>query len=458
MKKLLYNVAFLTLLPLLSWSVSPDGKEEGLKGKIRTHFTSNLEGNGELYTKNSKFNLKNLDLYTSMVWEQWVEANNNYNEQKLIDITELWSSKPSHWDIPNHLEEGVTMPYYFGCKGEDMNTKAVKPTDGYPLFIYLHGSGPKDREWLTGHKLGVMFKDSPSVYFIPQIPSEKQYRWWNKSKQYAIEKLLRLIHLNTDMNSNRIYLFGISEGGYGSQRLASFYADYLAGAGPMAGGEPLRNAPVDNCRNIAFSMLTGANDLMFGRNVLTQITADTFNEFQKDDPEGYNHRIEVIPGRGHQIDYRPTTVWLKDFKRNPYPKRVVWENFEMDGIYRKGFHNLAVLERSNIDNATRTRYIMDIKENHISLSVDLVSYSVIERNRWNVETKYEKSYTPAQSGKVLIYLNNHLVDLSKVITVTVNGKQVFKGRITPNIKHLINSCTTFFDSERLYPAAIEVKL
>lgn len=105
---------------------------------------------------------------------------------------------------------------------------------GYPLFIYLHGSGPKQQEWQTGLALAQSFKDAPSAYFIPQIPNEGQwYRWWQKSKQYAWRALLRNALLSDSINSNQLYVFGISEGGYGSQRLASYYADYWAAAGPM---------------------------------------------------------------------------------------------------------------------------------------------------------------------------------------------------------------------------------
>ena len=99
---------------------------------------------------------------------------------------------------------------------------------------------------MSGH-----FQDGPSIYFIPQIPNEGQlYRWWQRSKLHAWEKLLRLALLSDEVDPLRIYFFGISEGGYGSQRLASYYVDYLAGAGPMAGGEPLINAPVENCQHI----------------------------------------------------------------------------------------------------------------------------------------------------------------------------------------------------------------
>ena len=128
----------------------------------------------------------------------------------------------------------------------------------------MHGSGSKVQEWATGLALGKRFADAPSVYFIPQIPNEGQwYRWWQKGKQFVWDKLLRQTLLRNDINANRLYVFGISEGGYGSQRLASFYADYWAAAGPMAGGEPLKNAPAENLANTAFSLRTGAKDKGF---------------------------------------------------------------------------------------------------------------------------------------------------------------------------------------------------
>ena len=59
------------------------------------------------------------------------------------------------------------------------------------------------------------------------------YRWWQVAKQFAWEKLIRQALVEGNVDANRLYVFGISEGGYGSQRLASFYADYWAAAGPM---------------------------------------------------------------------------------------------------------------------------------------------------------------------------------------------------------------------------------
>jgi len=438
----------------ISFDQQTDKIQHDISKDIYSFFTQYLSDQTRTFDKNISIKLSETKQYCDIVWQAWKEANNNFSEEKLISLDLLSSTNTGNWNLSESLEPNAVMPYYWGAKGNS------KPENGYPMYLYLHGSGSKEREWKTGLKICRNFNDAPSVYFIPQIPNEGgYYRWWQKSKQYAWEKLLRLALLSGNIDANRIYFFGISEGGYGSQRLASFYADYLAGAGPMAGGEPLKNAPAENCRNIAFSLRTGAKDTGFYRNTLSTYVKENFDSLQNIHPGYFMHNIELIPEMGHSIDYPPTTLWLKEYVRNPYPKHISWENFEMDGLYRKGFYNLAVIERSNSDTGSRTYYEMDITGNNISLKINEVVYETIEKDpKWGIEMKFTKKYTPATKGKVIIYLSNELVDLSKKLTVVVNGKKVFKGKVKPDIKNMINSCATFYDPERIYPAAIEIEL
>lgn len=461
----LNHLAKTTILSVaaMSWIACEAGEGQGNGGKvpdekkqqkIAAYFSDYLNGKKALYDTKGALTPAEVGEARTAVWEAWKKANAAYDEEKLIELAPLAEKKSGTWNLPADLEPNAVMPYYWGSKGE------AKPEGGYPLYIYTHGSGAKAIEWANGFKLCSMFDDAPSVYFIPQIPNEGEYyRWWQRAKQYAYEKLLRQAFVSGDINPDHVYVFGISEGGYGSQRLASFYADYLAAAGPMAGGEPLKNAPVENCRNIAFSLRTGALDDGFYRNKLTTYTNEEFNRLEKENPGSFIHHIELIPGMGHAIDYRPTTPWMKQYARNPYPKTVSWENFEMDGRYRDGFYNLYVLERSNDNTDSRTYYEMRIDGNHIDLSVQLVTYKAVEVDpRWGIELKFEKTYQPATKGKLLVYLCDELVDLDQEVILTVNGKEVFRGIVKPELKHLVNSCAAFFDPARLYPAAIEVDL
>lgn len=397
---------------------------------------------------------KDLAFCQSIVWKAWCEANEETQEEKLIPMKDLKEGNHEKWNLPTSLEPNAVMPYYYGVKGES-KTKL-------PFFVYLHGSGPKDQEWSTGLKLANIFQDSPSVYFIPQIPNEGEYyRWWQLAKQYSWEKLFRITLSDDKIDANRLYIFGISEGGYGSQRLASFYADYFAAAGPMAGGEPLKNAPVENCANIGFSFLTGAVDQGFYHNILTYYTQVAFDSIQlarpisADGKPMFQHRINLLPNMQHSIDYRLTPPWLKSFTRNPYPKTVLWEDFEMDGRHRTGFYNLQVLARPSEE---RTYYEMNIKDNVISLSIDDVKYTATQKDpQWGIEMKFNRTYSKAMGGKLRIYLNDKLVDMNKAVTVIVNGKQVFNGKVNANLRDMIDSCMEFYDPYRVYPCSVTVE-
>ena len=382
-------------------------------------------------------------------------AGNNEETHEVAEFRKLLTESLSRanittWALPDSLEPNARMNFYLGAKGE-------KPKDGYPVFIYLHGSGPRENEWATGLRLARMFQDGPSMYIVPQIPQEGEwYRWWQRSKQWAWEKILRILLSMPEVDKNRIYVFGISEGGYGSQRLASFYADYWAAAGPMAGGEPLVNAPVENIGNVPFSFLTGDKDYMFYRHLLTKTTGEKLDSMQRIYPNEYKHRVELIPDKGHSIDYTPTTPWLAQHKRNAQPRHFIWENLEMDALKRNAFYNLQVLKE---DNAFRTQYEFTANaDNSIDLKVDAVKYNTTWKDpRWGIDMLFSKDLTPAQHGHLRIFLSDQLVDLNQKVTIRINGKEVFNGKIKDSKKAQKLASELWGDPMRNFKHAIEVK-
>ena len=424
---------------------------QSVPSDLSDFFLSRLQGDSSICAKTSKLKWGEVAAARTQVWQAWSDANQTFDEDKLPTLRPLTNIDTLQWALPETMEPNAILQYYYGTKGD-------RPDDGWPLFWYIHGSGPKTHEWSTGYILCSRFEDSPSLYFIPQIPNEgKYYRWWQKAKLFAWERLLRQSLLNPEVDASRIYLFGISEGGYGSQRLASYYADYLAAAGPMAGGEIPDNAPTENCGHIGFSLRTGAKDFMFARDLLTARTHELFDSLQQCYPSEYRHHIELIPDRGHHIDYSPTTPWLSQFTRTVNPKHFIWEDFPMDGVYRRGFYNIAVHDRDTIGGNERTRYEMTITDNTVSLTIDRVEYEAIEREpRWNIPIKHVKHYSPVTKGCFTLYLAEGMVDFNKKVKVIVNGKQVFNGKLKPDMNHIINSCATFFDPLRLYPCGIRI--
>ena len=382
------------------------------------------------------------------IWTEWQQRYDRSSRLNLPyqALTNAWHFT---WQLPAELEPNAEWNYYWGRKGQ--------AEGAMPLYIYLHGSGPRDMEWQTGYRLAQWFDDAPCYYYIPQIPQEGPwYRWYQRSKQWAYEQLLQYALASDSIDPDRIYLFGISEGGYGSQRLASFYADYLAAAGPMAGGEPLKNAPAENCSHIGFSLLTGAQDKGFYRDELTYWTQQAFDSLQVRNPGRYAHRINLIPGRGHSIDYRLTTPWLSHFRRNAQPRTFDWEDFEMDGRRREGFYNLQVLRRSD---AYRQMYRMAIDGQTVRLTVEDIAYTTTQLDSvWGIEMRFARTFTPSTTGKVRLYLSEELVDLTQPVTVYLNGRKAFHGRLDLDERWLHESLKLFGDPRRIFPAAVELEL
>lgn len=383
-----------------------------------------------------------------------VLADNNKEAQDVAEFRKLLTDSLSKanvttWTLPDSLEPNAKMNFYLGVKGD-------MPKDGYPVFLYLHGSGPREHEWANGLRLAKMFQDGPSMYIVPQIPQEGAwYRWWQRSKQWTWERILRILMSMPEVDKNRIYVFGISEGGYGSQRLASFYADYWAAAGPMAGGEPLINAPVENLAHVPLSFLTGDKDFMFYRHLLTKTTGEKLDSMQRLFPNEYKHRVELIPDKGHSIDYTPTTPWLAQHKRNAQPRHFIWENLEMDGLKRNAFYNLQVLEETD---AYRTRYEFTVNaDNSIDIKVDGVKYNATWKDpHWGIDMLFSKDLTPAQHGNMRVFLSDQLVDLKKKVTVRINGKQVFCGKVKSSKKTRKLSQELWGDPMRDFKHAVEV--
>lgn len=406
---------------------------------------------------------KDIDDVSKTVWKAWCMANTQISQPGttgLPTLHPLAEAAPADWALPQTLEPNATMSYYWGKKGDQGDSLHTS----LPLFLYLHGSGPRDSEWAAGKRLSERFDDTPSLYFIPRIPNEGEYyRWWQVSKQYAWERLLRLALCYPQTDANRIYVFGISEGGYGSQRLASFYADYWAAAGPMAGGEPLRNAPPENCANIGFSLLTGERDRGFYRNLLTERAKEAFDSLQKTvnarlaTDSLFTHRIALQKGMGHGINYSLDTPWLKTFRRNPWPKHVMWEDYAMDGRHRRAFYNISVEKRPATDDDARTAYSMDIAGDTIFMSISNVNYTVVERDpTWGIELKTTKQYHQASGGRIKLFLNRHLADLNRPIVLVINGKVRYEGKPNISTANLVESCLLWYDPYRLFPAAVTV--
>lgn len=107
----------------------------------------------------------------------------------------------------------------------------------WPLILFLHGRGERGNNLQKVKLLGIPKiieenDDFPFIVVSPQCPNDSY--WTLKTEE--LMKLLEQITANYRVDTDRIYLTGLSMGGFGAWSLASEYPDAFAAVVPICGG------------------------------------------------------------------------------------------------------------------------------------------------------------------------------------------------------------------------------
>ncbi len=150
---------------------------------------------------------------------------------------------------------------FINPQGDTLNYRILYPDYNpfrkYPLIIFLHGSGERGNDNEAQLKWGVMnfatdqaMSKNPAIVIAPQCPENQ---WWSN---YNTNEKSRLLHLKdtpskpmsllfqliqqiiktSSVDTNRIYITGLSMGGYGTFDAISRYPKLFAAAIPVCGG------------------------------------------------------------------------------------------------------------------------------------------------------------------------------------------------------------------------------
>ncbi|NQU21504.1 MAG: prolyl oligopeptidase family serine peptidase [Candidatus Nealsonbacteria bacterium] len=112
-----------------------------------------------------------------------------------------------------------------------------KPKDGWPLLLFLHGYGEcgEDIENVKKHGppklIGNFDSLAGCVIVSPQCPRDS---WWRVDALKALVE--EVVEDRGDIDRRRLYVTGLSMGGYGIWSFISHYPDYFAAAIPICGG------------------------------------------------------------------------------------------------------------------------------------------------------------------------------------------------------------------------------
>ena len=112
-------------------------------------------------------------------------------------------------------------------------------TRAWPLILFLHGSGERGNE-LERVKVNGLPKeldagrDVPAIVLSPQCPAGA--RWESESMVEALNALLTDAMTRYRVDPRRVYLTGLSMGGFGTWALAAAHPERFAAIAPVCGG------------------------------------------------------------------------------------------------------------------------------------------------------------------------------------------------------------------------------
>jgi len=113
-----------------------------------------------------------------------------------------------------------------------------EPESEFPLLLFLHGGGESGNklEKVKTHGPPSMIEEGhtfPFLVLTPQNPHPKKF--WNET---ALIALLNTIEKEYRVDKSRVWIAGLSRGGYGAWRLAIQYPDRFAALVAICGETP----------------------------------------------------------------------------------------------------------------------------------------------------------------------------------------------------------------------------
>jgi poly(3-hydroxybutyrate) depolymerase len=158
----------------------------------------------------------------------------------------------------------------------------------WPLILYLHGSGEVGHD-INRLRAGGLLRRieagwrNPFIIVGPHSPGQG----WDVA---ALDSLLDEVMRRYRVDADRVYLTGVSMGGYGTWALASAYPERFAAIAPICGGgDP---ASADRLRGVPTWAFHGAEDTIVPAEESRRMVAAL-------EQAGGDVRLTVYPGVGH---------------------------------------------------------------------------------------------------------------------------------------------------------------
>lgn len=301
----------------------------------------------------------------------------------------------------------------------------LEPADGRSLWISMHGGGgcPAEVNNQQWRNQTLLYRPSEGVYICPRAPWDAWNMWFQAPIDSLFEELIRTMVVCYNVNPNKVYIMGYSAGGDGVWRLAPRLADHWAAAAMMAGHPG--DVSLKNLYNLPLTIWCGGADDAYNRNVEVAARGVILDSLQAQEPQGYIHETNILPGMPHWMYQRDTVAvrWMQRYTRNPHPKHIVWQQ---EDVLRPTF------------------YWLEVPRHEMQRGKTIIA--TIEGNTIHLERcDYEH---------LTLYLSPDMVDFKKKVTVQFPDGHRKKFKLKPSDQLLRSTLQSRGDPAFIFPAKI----
>jgi predicted esterase len=308
------------------------------------------------------------------------------------------------------------------------------PEKRYRVAFYLHGGVNRREPWEKGEGWWKRFDRPLGSGQISVFPSSwRGSLWWQSSQIENLEAILLRIKRDYNLDENRVYLFGVSDGGTGAYYHATKAPTAWAAFFPFLGHPGVLENPatgvdgelfVENLKNRAFFVVNGEKDELYPISRVKPYL-DTFEKVGVEvvfHPHPGGHNTRWWNGEQEAIDQ-----FVESHPRNPLPDRLTWETERTDRFAR--IHWLVIEE---------------LAEGAASGKVELHR----EENRIEVTTRGVARYR--------LLLSPDQFDLRQPIEVVTNGVVSHRAVVEPSAETLLRWSARDSDRTMLFGAELPV--
>lgn len=308
-----------------------------------------------------------------------------------------------------HTMEGYDDPWRYVVHVPETYDPARK----IDLHVYLHGGVQYSTTRLSNVKKRRLKKLRVEGAISVYPTARNSAKWWYESQSKNIPEIIKIIKRRYNVDDNRVFLHGLSDGGGGVYYFASHAPT------PFAGFIALIGSPhVLREKHNVFGKTFPGN---FVNKPIFAVNAEDDEFFPASTVEGM---FEAINAGGGDVTFHAVTgnhfgmPWLvqkkkayesfvANYTRNPYPDRLYWQIDKHTPFNR--IHWLIVKDTNSVD--SESAVLVEKTGNTVNLSSKNVS------------------------GLTLLISPDHF-DLSKHVQVWANEKLVFDQQVVPEVQIL----------------------